>query len=302
MKAELVMTNILGRYCLEEVLGRGAMGVVYRAFDQVTRRTVALKVLSPDACGEEAMDRFRVEMQWLARCRSPHVAAIHQAGRIEGVDYIAMELMADTLAARIARGSSTTDELVSVGAQVLMGLGAAHACGVVHRDVKPANIGIGADGLIKLLDFGAAAALAWNSPSGYQRTHLSRLVVGSLPYMSPEQLRADPPDPRADVYGAGAVLYELATGMRPFDGREGAAAIDAVLHHPPQRPSGLNPDIDPQLERVILRALAKYPARRFTSAFAMMDALVGSRPPEPNRAPVSLGPAAARTAVSQPAA
>jgi serine/threonine kinase PknH len=287
MDAGLMLKGTLGPFTLEEVLGQGGMGVVYRAFDQVTGRHVAVKTLSPSTAGEEAIERFKTESGLLTRCRAPHVAAVYRAGRIEATDYIAMELMASTLEDRIARGQATTEELIAIGSQILLGLAAAHACGVIHRDVKPANVGVSTTGLIKLLDFGVATALPLPGTEILQTGCSSGLIVGSLPYMSPEQLRAEPTDARSDIYGTGAVLYELATGTRPFAGCRGAAAIDAVLHCAPERPSRLNPALDSAVEQAILRALSKSPARRFPSAFAMMDALLACRRTAPRRGPVA---------------
>ncbi len=270
------MRRRIGRYVIEEVLGQGANGVVYRAFDEIGRRAVALKTMSPAARGcETAVERFRREALCLTRCHAPHIATVYHVGTDDGVDYIAMELMAGTLQDRIAAGPASLLELVAVGAQVLMALVAAHRVGVIHRDVKPANIGLNSSGMVKLLDFGVADTRAWiPEPDDVSTGSTLREIVGSLPYMPPEQLRGESVDARSDIYGTGAVLYEYATGRRPFHDRSGVSLIDAVLNHRAAAPSTFNPAVGREMDRLILRAMAKKPGSRFPSAAAMMDALL----------------------------
>ena len=279
MGVNALENRTLGRYLIQDVLGQGGMGVVYRAIDETDGREVALKTICPATpIAQAAIERFRREALWLARCHDPHIATVYRAGRAGGIDFIAMELMASTLQARIAAGHAGPAEVEGIGAQILMGLAAAHRAGIVHRDVKPANIGISRTGMVKLLDFGVADTLPWSANVEDSSTGASCLaVVGSVPYMPPEQLRGETVDARADIYGTGAVLYELATGRQPFQESTGAALIDAVLNRRPSPPSSINPAIGGALDRVILRALAKKPSSRHPSAAAMMDALLRQR-------------------------
>lgn len=272
----------VGPYLLQETLGQGGMGVVYRAVDEADGREVAVKTLLPGP-SRDAVERFHGEALRHAHCVDPHVAAVYRTGRSNGVDFIAMELMATTLQARVERGPAGSREVVTIGAEILMALAAVHRAGIIHRDLKPSNIGVARTGMLKLLDFGVSAILP-GSPLAEDTTPagLPSAVVGSLPYMPPEQLRGGLVDARADIYGTGAVLYALATGRAPFPQQTGAAMIDAVLNRRPPVPSHLNPEIGGGLDRVILRAMAKHPASRYCSAAAMMDALlrqlVRSRP------------------------
>jgi eukaryotic-like serine/threonine-protein kinase len=263
----------LERYLIGAQIGRGGMGVVYRARDARTGRELAFKVLQP-AAGQEAIDRLHREAFWLAHCRDPHIVTVFDAGRAGGVDYIAMELMAATLQSRIGSCLPATGEIVDVGIGMLTGLAAAHRLGVIHRDIKPANIGIARDGTIKLLDFGVANALPWYTHAPDSATiSPPPWLVGTLDYMPPEQLRGDPLDERVDVYSAGAVLYELATGLPPFPEARPACLIDAILNTTPVPPSAMHPQLDPALDAVLCKALDKAPSRRFPSAPAMLAAL-----------------------------
>ncbi len=271
----------IGRYLVQEFIGQGGMGVVYRAYDRASRRLVALKTLAAGAADGDTAAQLQQEGRWLSRCRSPHVVQVYDAGRSGEVDFIAMELMRATLDTRIARGPASSGETVRVGLEMLEGLDAAHREGVLHCDIKPANVGIDADEGIKLLDFGVARPLP-ESPhfKSLSTGGLRRGLVGTLHYMSPEQLRGEPLDERSDIYSVGAVLYELASGRRPF-GQEGLVPlIDAVLHATPVNPSSWNPDLDLDVDDVVMTALAKSPADRYSSAREMFEALRQARPPQ----------------------
>lgn len=285
MSAYGLVNRKLGQYLIQDIVGQGSMGIVYRAVDEASGREVALKTIAPATpAAQSAIDRFQREAQCLERCDAPHVATVYGTGRDDGVDYIAMEMMASTLQTRVEAGPLSMVELVGIGAQILMALAVAHRAGIVHRDVKPANIGISRTGMVKLLDFGLAETLPWSASAGQSSTGLCRYaVVGSLPYMPPEQLCGDPVDARADLYATGAVLYELATGRPPFDEASGARLIDAILHRKPLPPSSCNAAIGAVLDRVILRALAKKRASRYLSAAAMMDALLSYGKQAPQR-------------------
>jgi eukaryotic-like serine/threonine-protein kinase len=277
----------LGRYGIGELIGRGGMGMVYRARDSRARRDVALKVLGA-ASGQEAIDRFQREALWLSYCDGPHIVPVYDTGRVDGVDYIAMELMATTLQSRIRDGRASIGDVVSVGVSILFGLAVAHRAGIVHRDIKPANVGISATGVIKLLDFGVANPLPWSAHDQNSGTSPPTPFVGTLDYMSPEQLRGDRLDERGDIYSTGAVLYELATGSRPFPEVRPACLIDAILNATPPAPSALRAELPPALDEVLLTALEKLRARRYRSALAMVGALrtLDPRPAPPARARV----------------
>jgi serine/threonine-protein kinase len=272
--------NLVGRrlstFRVDARLGRGSSGTVYRAFDLGRDRTVALKVLHPEAAAR-VDDRagFEREARWLARCDDPHIVPIYATGCARGVHFIAMELMAGTLQDRLAGGRPDCRTLVGVGLEILLGLAAAHRAGIIHRDIKPANVGLATSGMIKLLDFGIANPLPWSTHVDEADTARHLACVGSLHYMSPEQLRGDTLNERTDIYSTGAVLYELATGLRPFPEVRLACLIDAILNRDPVPPSRLARGLGGGIDAVLLRALAKRPALRFPSAFAMMDALLG---------------------------
>jgi serine/threonine protein kinase len=276
MDATTLVGRTLDRYLLDDLLGQGSMGVVYRARDLVTSCDVALKVLAPrDGCDDLATARFRREALWLSYCHDPHIVHVYATGQAKGFDYIAMELMTATLQSRASEGRSSIEALASVGAGILLGLAAAHRVGIIHRDIKPANVGISKEGTIKLLDFGVAHPLPWSVHVGDSATVAGPpMCVGSVPYMPPEQLRGGPIDERADLYSTGAVLYELATGHRVFPEMGSACLIDAILNAKPAPPSKLTGCLTQDLDSVLLRALEKNPSKRFQSALAMMDALL----------------------------
>jgi serine/threonine-protein kinase len=266
----------VGRYLVEREIGRGGMSVVYRARDLVRRRAVALKTARPGS-GHDAGRATDLpgEGRWLVCCRAPHIVQVFDVGRHDGVEFIAMELMSSTLEALKADGPMSGTELVGVGAGMLLGLDAAHREGVLHGDIKPANVGLSSHGTVKLLDFGVARPLP-GCPHDLKMTTAIPVgsVVGTMPYMAPEQVRGDEADERADIYGVGAVLYELATGRPPFCGRGIVHLIDAVLHARPTAPSILNPSIEPDTDHLLMTALAKAPSSRFQSAQEMLDALL----------------------------
>jgi serine/threonine protein kinase len=276
MDAASLVGNTLGPYHVQELIGRGASSVVYRAEDVVRERSVALKVLATR--DSERPEQLGEESRCLERCRSPHVVATYGAGRSGDIDFLALELMQGTLEARIADAPLRPDEVIAIGAAILAGLEVAHRRGVLHCDIKPSNVGIAADGTIKLLDFGIAWPL-FESPLAGSRAsgRLQRGLVGTPHYMPPEQIRDEPLDERTDIYSVGAVLYELLTGRKPLTAHSLFTLIETVLHNAPARPSLWNPDVDPGLEGVVMAALAKAPAGRYPSARAMAEALVRTK-------------------------
>ena len=259
----------LGHYRIVEKIGEGGMGVVYRARDEQLDRDVALKVLPPGALADEATrKRFRKEALTLAKLNHTNIEAAHEFGSQDGVDFLVMEYIAGaTLAERLAAGALPEKEVLTLGAQIAAALEEAHEQGVVHRDLKPGNIVVTPKGQAKVLDFGLAKLLRPESEmSTTDQLSSSAAVAGTLPYMSPEQLRGKPADGRSDIYAAGAVLYEMATGKRPFREEVATALVDDILHKPPPPPGRLKHDLSPRLEEIILKCLEKEPENRYQSA------------------------------------
>ncbi len=258
----------LGHYGLIEKIGAGGMGEVYRAFDEHLNREVAVKVLPAGTLADEAArKRFRHEALALSKLNHPNIATVHDFDTQDGVDYLVTELVPGaTLEDRLLVGPLSTEELVGLGTQLAQGLAAAHDEGVVHRDVKPSNVRLTSDGRLKILDFGLAKLVHHDTDVTVSNlSGDSREVSGTLPYMAPEQLRGDC-DLRTDVYAAGAVLYELATGKRLFPDAHGPQLVDAIFHRVPVPPGKLNPNVPPALEAIILKAVDKNPAHRQQSA------------------------------------
>ena len=262
-----------GHYRVVECVGSGAMGVVYRAHDERLDREVAIKVLAGGTLDETARAQLRKEARAISRAVHPSVATVHDLATDGDRDFLVMEFVeGPTLADRIAQGPLPEPEVVALGCQLASGLSAAHAAGVVHRDIKPSNLKITPDGRLKILDFGIAQLRPTSIETTRTGTSPGR-PAGTLPYMSPEQIRGVRPDPRSDVYAAGAVLYELATGVRPFPERYELELIDAVLRRPVAPPRTIRPDLSPALEVCLLKALEKDPGARFQSAADLESAL-----------------------------
>jgi len=261
-----MIPNQLSHYRVLEKIGSGGMGVVYRAHDEILDRDVALKVLPSGTLSEEsARARFRREALALARLNHPNIGAVHEFGSEAGVDFLAMELVSGlTLDARLAAGPMEEQEVLRYGAQLADGLETAHQQGILHRDLKPANLRLSKDGRLKILDFGLAE---WIHPEGdSDPTATNTKVSGTVAYMSPEQLRGKNADVRTDIYSAGAVLYEMATGKHPYAEKSGPQLIAQILDQPPARPTTRNRRISPILETIILKALDRDPERRYQSA------------------------------------
>ena len=254
------------------MLGRGAMGVVYRAHDPVIDRTVAIKlVLAELLDGDDRASyvaRFQREAQAAGRCAHPNIVGVFDFAMHGANPYLAMEYVDGVPLSQVPRGPAPAPvgEAVDVAAQVLDGLAAAHALGVIHRDIKPANILLPRRGRVKVADFGISRLDA-SAMTG------TGTVVGTPGYMSPEQCRGEAADARSDLFSTGAVLYELVTGQRPFPGRQPHEVWHKLLHEEPPDPAALRPDAPAALHAALRRSLAKAPADRFPSAAAMAGAL-----------------------------
>ena len=265
-------------YRIIEQIGAGGMGVVYRAHDEQLDRDVAIKVLPPRTLGDEtARTRFRQEALSLAKLNHPGIATVHDFGSEDDTDFLVTEYIPGiTLDRKLAGGMLPTDEIIALGLQLAQGLAAAHERGIVHRDLKPGNLRITPEGRLKILDFGLARLMPHASELGMTATLTqSQEVTGTLPYMAPEQLRGEPADARTDLWASGAVLYEMATGRRPFRENNSALLINSILNQKPESPSKLNAEISPGLENVILKALSKDPARRHQTARELGQELEG---------------------------
>jgi TolB-like protein len=257
----------LSRYKIEEQIGAGGMGVVYRAHDERLGRDVALKVLPTGALVDEvARKRFRKEALTLSQLNHPSIATIYDFDSADGIEFLVMELIpGESLDQKLAAGPLPEKDVVHFGLQMVQGLVVAHQHGIIHRDLKPSNLRVTPDQRVKILDFGVAQLVRtgdWNATL----STTSAPGAGTVPYMAPEQLRDEIADPRTDVYSTGAVLYELATGRRPFPEKQGPRLIDAILHHQPPAPRDLNKRISPGLDLVIQKAMDKDPEHRYQSA------------------------------------
>jgi TolB-like protein/Flp pilus assembly protein TadD len=264
-----VIGQSLGHYRVLEQIGAGGMGVVYRAHDERLNRDVALKVLPSGTLADESTrKRFRKEALTLSRLNHPNVETVFDFDTQEGMDFLVMELIPGVaLDQKLAAGGLPEKEVLRLGIQLAEGLAAAHAEGVIHRDLKPGNLRLTADGRLKILDFGLAKLLhPISEPVATASLSEAHGVTGTLPYMAPEQLRGEPADARSDLWAAGAVLYELATGKRPFPQTSGPLLTDAILHQPPPLPSALRAGVSTGLEAIILKALDKNPDHRYQSA------------------------------------
>jgi serine/threonine protein kinase/tetratricopeptide (TPR) repeat protein len=258
----------LGHYRILEKVGSGGMGVVYRARDEQLERDVALKVLPSGTLGNDVSRRhFRQEALALAKLNHPNIETVYEFATLDGMDFLVMEYVpGKTLADRLVGGALPEKEVIALGMQIAAALGEAHERGIVHRDLKPANIAVTAKGQVKVLDFGLAKLLRPLDESTTDNLSSTQAAAGTLPYMSPEQLRGEPVDVRSDIFTMGAVLYEMATDRRAFAEALPSRLIDAVLHQVAVPPRALNRRISPELERIILKCLDKDPEQRYQSA------------------------------------
>jgi Tol biopolymer transport system component len=265
----------LGTYEILAPLGAGGMGEVYRARDPKLGREVAIKVL-PDRVGSDpdALARFEREARAVASLSHPNIMAIFDFGTQDGVSYAVTELLeGETLAARLARGPLPTEQLVRVGVEICAALTAAHRKGIAHRDLKPSNVMLTKSG-VKLLDFGLAKPVSHDAalggltaaPTAAPDLTAEGAIVGTLSYMSPEQLEGNPVDARTDIFALGSTLYEMATGKKAFERQNNAGVISAILMSEPPPVSAVRPMSPPTLDRLVKVCLAKDPDARWQTA------------------------------------
>ena len=266
----------LGPYRILGELGRGGMGVVYRAEDPRLKRQLAIKVLLPQAAGDpQAVARFRREAQAQAKVEHDHIIPIWEVEEANGVVYIAMPLLkGQTLSSALKQNARPPiAELVRIGREMAEGLAAAHAVGLIHRDIKPANVWLeGSKRRVKILDFGLARAAAITSEKDDAIT-VAGAIMGTPAYMAPEQARSQPVDHRGDIFALGVVLHQMAIGKMPFTGASAFDIMAAVVSHDPPPVGALVPNLPPELSDLIQRLLAKNPAARPQSCEAVAEEL-----------------------------
>ncbi len=265
--------DTIGDYRILGLLGQGGMGSVYRVENLISERVEAMKVVLPGLEDDpDLADRFLREIRVHSRLDHPNIAALRTAFRAGDRIVMILELVEGaSLSQIIAQGAAEPGVAVDYMDQVLSALAYAHRNGVVHRDIKPANIIVSAAGIAKLTDFG----IAWSGAG--RRLTQTGMAVGSLHYMSPEQIRAETVDARSDLYSLGITFYELVTGRHPIPGDGQHTVMYAQLNSVPAAPSELNPAVPPELSAAIMKAIEKDPANRFDSAEAFQAALPGSR-------------------------
>ena len=263
----------LGPYEIQSPIGAGGMGEVYRARDARLNRDVAIKILPASFSADpERLQRFARESRAAAALNHPNILSIFDIGEDHGAPYVVSELLeGETLRDRLRNGPLSSRKAIDYAQQIAKGLAAAHEKGIVHRDLKPENLFITNDGRVKILDFGLAkltrpeADLSGDAPTQQVGTEAGT-VMGTVGYMSPEQVRGKSSDSRSDIFSFGAVLYEMVSGKRAFHGESSVETMSAILKEEPPDLAETNRNVSPALERIVRHCLEKNPAERFQSA------------------------------------
>jgi len=273
----------ISHYRITAKLGEGGMGAVYQAEDLKLQRAVALKFLPAElAADKQARQRLLQEARAASRLNQPNIATIYEVGETEDVPFIAMELVSgQSLKDILQRGALPAAQLAEIARQIAEGLNEAHQVGLLHRDIKPGNIMVDAKGRVKILDFGLAVFTGRErAPGETAESFISRTATlwstgGTVPYMSPEQLRGELTDARSDIFSFGVLLYESLTGRLPFRGETSIDTMHAILHQTPTPLRSLLPDCSPEWEALVERCMAKAPEQRFHSMRDVLESLRG---------------------------
>jgi serine/threonine-protein kinase len=271
---------LAGRYEIRQQLGSGGMGVVYRAFDRELREQVAIKTLRPDLVGDPGLlERFKQEIRLARKISHPNVVRTHDLGEAGGLYFITMEYVEGTPLDEVIRrrGALPLPVTLTVGRQLCRALEVAHAQGIVHRDIKPPNLVVDAQGFLKVMDFGIARLMEGRQAPASPGLTAAGSVIGTPEYMAPEQLLGQAVDGRADLYAAGIVMYECATGRRLFTGDSFATVLMKQVHDSPPDPRSVVPGLPEDVVAVLLKALAKEPDQRWQSAAELLHALEAIR-------------------------
>ena len=257
-------TLLNGRYRLQAQQGSGGMAVIYRAEDLALGRTVAVKILRPSLTNDpEFLKRFRQEARNVANLSHPNIVTVHDVGQDGNTHYMVMEYVDGEDLKKLIRASApfTIDRALSIAIKICAGVGYAHRANLVHADVKPQNVLVTKDDVVKVTDFGIAQALSLTQPQERQR-----VVWGSPHYFAPEQAQGEPPSPASDVYAIGIVLFEMLTGQLPFVGTDQQELAMAHIREAPPNASDLNPNIPAPLDRILQKVLSKEPTARYRTA------------------------------------
>ena len=269
----LLVGQSLGDYLIQERIGKGGMGEVYRAADPNLERKVALKILPPDLASDpDRLVRFQREIKILASLSHPNIVTVHSVDEVDDLHFFTMELVhGESLSQRLARGPLSLDRFLAISIALADALCAAHERDIIHRDLKPDNVMINEEGLVKVLDFGLAksgsAVAAEDGESvGEQDLTQKGTIVGSFLYMSPEQVRGEELDPRSDIFSLGVMMYEMACGRRPFAGQQPVEVLSAILKDDPPPVTWFYPELPNQLARIVRHCLEKEPKKRFQTS------------------------------------
>jgi serine/threonine-protein kinase len=264
-------TLFAGRYDIQSILGKGGMGIVYKAHDRELDDLVAIKTLRSEVLSADPtlLDRFKQEIRLARRITHPNVLRTHDLGESNGLKYLSMEFVKGLTLKHLLESGEILPTPVGlrIAKQVCAGLAAAHEVGVIHRDVKPQNILIEPTGGLKIMDFGIARL---TEDRGMTATGT---VIGTPDYMSPEQARGLPLDFRSDIYSTGVVLYEVFTGSLPFDGDSPLAVVLKHVNEAPPLPQSKNPRIEPKIAVIIMKCMEKEPGKRFASVADLYESL-----------------------------